>query len=130
VSADWVETVRRAFAVTEAGDPDALLELHHPRVEIVGTYRFTPVNTYYGHDGVRRWLADIDAAFDEFHLDLEDAREIDDGVLASGTVVGRAKDGEIRTARQAWVFRFEEDKIRAVRTYRSIEQAIDALRPS
>jgi ketosteroid isomerase-like protein len=129
VSADWVETVRRAFALAQARDLDALLEVHHPRVEIVGTYEFTPVNTYYGHDGVRRWLADIDAGFDDFGWELEDIREVDDGVLVSGTVAARAKDGEVRTATRAWVFRFEDDRIRSVRTYRNLERAMDALQP-
>jgi ketosteroid isomerase-like protein len=48
-------------------------------------------NAYRGHDGLRAWVADQDAAFEELRTVAEEFRDLDDRVLMLGHVVGRGR---------------------------------------
>ena len=97
MSQENVEISKRVFellldrpdiaAGIEAGleytDPDVVLES-----AIVGG---AEGNTYHGHDGLRAWAADSDAAFEELRTVPEQFRDLDDRVLMLGRVFGRGR---------------------------------------
>ena len=97
MSQENVEISKRVFellldrpdiaAGIEAGleytDPDVVLES-----AIVGG---AEGNTYHGHDGLRAWAADSDAAFEELRTVPEEFRDLDDRVLMLGRVFGRGR---------------------------------------
>jgi ketosteroid isomerase-like protein len=45
---------------------------------------------YHGHEGMRRWWADFDEAFEDVHMELKEAIAVDDErVVTAQHVVGR-----------------------------------------
>jgi len=70
-----VEIVQRAVAALNARDLEGYLtcctedlELHTPLEAFVGVYE--------GRDGIKRWLADVEDAAPDFHIDLQDVKAV------------------------------------------------------
>lgn len=59
--ADPCELVRRWLAAFNARDEAALLHLAHPDI-VLRPLRWVSGKEYRGHDGVRRWIADLAAS--------------------------------------------------------------------
>ena len=75
MSQENVEIVRRAVAALNARDLEGYLtcctedvELHTPLEAFVGVYE--------GRDGIKRWLADVEDAAPDFHIDLQDVKAV------------------------------------------------------
>ena len=64
MSQENVEIVRQAFAAYASGGPEGLADFWHPEIE---WYPFTAQvegdEAYHGHEGLRQWWANVDAAF-------------------------------------------------------------------
>jgi ketosteroid isomerase-like protein len=105
--------VRRLFDAFAARDVVALLEIVDPEIEFFGPTAMA-VNEgrcYRGHDGMRRYLRDADALWEELDLDPQKLRVVGSHVVALGRVRARARDGlEIDTA-AAWVWRVEHGRV-------------------
>jgi ketosteroid isomerase-like protein len=98
VFADWNSGSR---AVPASTHPDAVLHS-----TLTGA-------DYTGHDGIRRWMAEIDEQFDFWELIPDEYRETsEDVVLVLGAVRmrGRASGVELEQP-LAWVFRFEDELV-------------------
>ena len=70
-----MEIVQRAVAALNARDLEGYLtcctedlELHTPLEAFVGVYE--------GRDGIKRWLADVEDAAPDFHIDLQDVKAV------------------------------------------------------
>ena len=101
------------FDAFAARDVAALLEIVDPEIEFFGPTA-TVANEgrcYRGHDGMRRYLRDAEALWEELDLDPQKLRIVGNHVVALGRVRARARDGlEIDTA-AAWVWRVEHGRI-------------------
>jgi ketosteroid isomerase-like protein len=119
------ELVRRVFDRWNAGereiDPQVL---HHDFV-----FRSGLTNaTYHGHDGFRRWMAEIDDQFSEWHSYVDEFRDApEDRLLALGKVHlrGRASGVEFDQP-MAWLVTFEEDQAIELTTIPDHAQALEA----
>jgi ketosteroid isomerase-like protein len=88
MSAENVELVRRWFKGLESGDLGP--ELCHPEI-VIRNWDESPVRgPYHGHEGLRKWWADFADAFDDVHMELKEAVDLDaERVVTSQHVVGR-----------------------------------------
>jgi ketosteroid isomerase-like protein len=101
--------VRRLFEVFAARDLDALLELVDPQIEFFGPTAtiLREGRCYRGHEGMRRYMHDVEGLWQELVLDPRVFREIGNHVVAIGRVRGRAHDGLEVDTPAAWVWRVE-----------------------
>jgi ketosteroid isomerase-like protein len=82
---------------------------------------------YVGHEGVIRWLADLAEHYAGGHMDLPDIRDLDDRVLALGTlrVIGRGSGIEAEVP-VAFVARFRNGFMTECKDYGDKSRAIEA----
>jgi hypothetical protein len=126
--------VTRAFnriaSAVEAPDPEDLrdwldrldpeIQFHPQQAELQGTY--------VGHDGAKRWLADIAAHYGSGgHIDYSDIRDLGDRVLGLGTLrfVGRGSGIETE-APVAILATFRNGLISDLNDYGAENKALEA----
>lgn len=108
---------------------DATLVLLHP--EIV----FEPVSgavlndgaPYCGHEGMRRYYADVQAHWRELTVDPIHLREAGNAVVALGHVSGASDAGVLREAPTTWVFKFRDGLVAHIQIFSDQRLAREAL---
>jgi ketosteroid isomerase-like protein len=65
----WSEALRRGELAEELWDPDA---------EIVNAKGWVVETTYRGHDGLRQWWSDLEEAFSDFEMAIEEITPLDE----------------------------------------------------
>jgi ketosteroid isomerase-like protein len=109
-----VVLVRRAFEAFGRRDLGALVELTGDEVEL-----FTPTTAalaneggcYRGHDGIARYLQDVERIWASFDVIPEKFREVGNHVVSLGRVRARARDGLEVDEPAAWVWEVREGKL-------------------
>jgi uncharacterized protein len=127
-----VEIVRRSVEAFARGDLDAFLAAHDPDVEWRTAADEPNPQIYRGHDGLRRFVADISEAwvdrFDdvmEFHAFID----LGDWVVVPWTARLRGRSSGVPIdVRETYAVRVEDGRIVRVEEYRTREEAIDAVR--
>jgi ketosteroid isomerase-like protein len=76
------ELVRRAYAALAERDFEAMRELAAPEFELDVTDRVFNPATYYGEEGLRQFLAEVDELWESMDMKVERLVERDDEVLA------------------------------------------------
>lgn len=87
--------VRRAFALFNARDAEGLVALMAPDGELY-PYAIDErrPDGYHGHDGLREYVSDVGQMFESFAVDIDDVRDVGDGVVfAGGRLRGQTVDG-------------------------------------
>jgi ketosteroid isomerase-like protein len=129
MSQENVEACRRAFdALGTRRDTEAGLRYIDPEVElrsaIVGG---AEGNTYRGHEGVRRWMAESDATWAELRLEAEEYRDLGDDVLMIGRLVARGRESGVEIESPiAWLSTVRAGRIVRSRGYLDPREALDA----
>lgn len=78
----------RAFtAAFNSGNVDALIACCDPSVEFHSTFAAVGGAVYSGHDGMRKWYADLQEAWDEIRSELEAVFDVGEGRLLVFTVL-------------------------------------------
>jgi ketosteroid isomerase-like protein len=121
------DVVRRMFAAFAQRDLDALVGVMDPEID------FLPVTAnlttggvpYRGHDGMARYLEDVERIWPELRLFPEQLREVGDVVVALGRVLARG-GGMIIDRPTGWVFAMRDGRIVRARVYGSHEEALAA----
>jgi ketosteroid isomerase-like protein len=107
MSQENIEIVRRGYAAWNRGDMDAMLAVLHPDLEYVASGLFPGLApAYRGHAGWRDFWRDFRGTWDSLRVEMEDARDIDDRVVALLTFHARSREGlEIeRPFANIWTF--------------------------
>ena len=109
MSRENVEAVYRAERAFNEADVDALVSLLHPDIEWETGLLGTP--TYRGHDGIRRMLRDVQAAWSDIQMEIVgDPVERDDAVLVEARLVAHGRStGAPVEATQFWADHFLGD---------------------
>ena len=83
-----MELVRRWFKGFEGGDLSP--EICDPEI-LIRNWDESPVRgPYHGYEGLRQWWSDFADAFENVHIELKEAIDLDDGrVVTTQHVVGR-----------------------------------------
>jgi SnoaL-like domain len=94
MSEENVELFEKALDGYNGRDIGPVLETSDPEAE---WYPFTAQvegdEAYHGHEGIREWWANVDAAFEEFEASVEEVRDLGDAVLALSHLRARFKSG-------------------------------------
>jgi ketosteroid isomerase-like protein len=122
-----LELARRWFERTGSGDVGE--DLWHPDLVIENAEGFILEVTYRGHDGLRQWWEDLSEVVDDFRIELDEARELDDGrVLSVQRLCGRFKTTGLQwDASWASVMTFRDGKVAHARGYLTKNRALRDL---
>lgn len=105
-----VEQLFDAFSRRELAD--ALPLLHADVVFQPMTAHVTQAGEpYRGHDGIRRYAEDIEAAWDELTVHPAQIRAAGEAVVALGLVSGRGPEGAFEDVPTTWMFKFKDDLV-------------------
>jgi ketosteroid isomerase-like protein len=133
-----VERHRRAVTAFNAGDTETFIAYCDSSVEWSSAFSVPGGAVYQGHDGLRRWLEDIDDAWgDEARLEPEAYFDLGEYTIAFHVLHGRGRRSGIQLSTpQAHVARWRDGLIVYFRAYLSREEALedfgvseDALEP-
>lgn len=126
-----VDVVRRAFQAFAARDVEEMLPVLDPDVE------FLPVTAvilgqgeaYHGHEGMRRYFADVAEVWDELVVTPREFRVVGDHVVATGRVYARGA-GRVVDSPAGWVWIVRDGLIVWGRVFADAEGALAYARPA
>ncbi len=123
-----LEVVQAAYDAFKRQDAEALIALSHPDIEFGGSAA-APDNLYRGHDGIRKYMADIDGAFGhEWNADVERIAEAgQDRVVIVARIFGPGKGGLPLDLHLAHVWELEDGKLRRGTVYLDPHEALHAV---
>ncbi len=88
MSRENVEIMRQVLNAGNRRDTEAILPYVDPEAELhSAVIGGAEGNAYRGHEGVRQWMAESDAAFDVQRMEAEEWRDLGDDVLLIGRVL-------------------------------------------
>ena len=123
------DLVRRWSKAFNERDMNTLLKLTSPDLEFVPYLAsLIETTTYRGHDGLRSYFRDADAAWKELHVSQAAAREVgDDRAISFGELhgKGRASGLEVRVS-LAWVSEWRDGELVRLTTYTDKSEALEA----
>ena len=124
------EVVARLFEAFSRREMDDALELLDPGIV------FQPVTAeltrqgepYRGHEGMRRYMADVEAAWEELTVHPARIRAAGDAVVAMGMAGGRARGGgSFEDVPATWMFKFRDDLVVQIQIFSDPNHAREAL---
>jgi ketosteroid isomerase-like protein len=107
------DAVARLFEAFSRGEIEDALELLHPEVVFQPmTAQVTRAGEpYCGHEGIRRYAADVESQWEELTLRPTQIRAAGKAVVALGLVSGSGRAGSFADAPTTWVFKFRGDLV-------------------
>jgi ketosteroid isomerase-like protein len=121
------EIARQGVEAYNRGDVEALIELSDPEITMVPVRALLEGGEYRGHEGVRRFLADMEEDWERREILVDEVRELDDGVLVLGTFTAVGRSGNEISQPVAWHSRFREGKLFRMVAYTDQETALRRL---
>lgn len=123
---DMIERIFEAFSTREL---ESVLDLLDP--EIV----FQPMTAevtragepYRGHEGIRRYAADVEALWDELTLHPSQLRAAGQAVVALGLVSGSGPAGSFENAPTTWMFKFKDGLVAHIQVFSEAHNVVQAL---
>jgi ketosteroid isomerase-like protein len=127
-----IAVLQRLYAAFARRDVDGMLSLVHPEMEFhtVTAAETGRTEPYRGLDGMRRYVADAAAVWDELRLVAYDFEDHGEWILATGRVYAR-RGGQVIDSSAGWRWRLRDGLVVHGRVFRSAEEARNAeLEPS
>jgi ketosteroid isomerase-like protein len=126
MSKENVELTRRAFQAFNDRDLDAVLVGLHDDVKAFP--RLAAVEGgYRGHEGIRRWWAQLLDAFPDFHVEILEVRDLGEFVVLALRLRGRGAESDTPIDAAVWhVNQFRDGKVIGWRVYTSERDALEA----
>jgi ketosteroid isomerase-like protein len=124
-----VEVVRALFDAYRRQAIDAAVEIAHPDIEVRPSIVGGPESSVYrGRDGFRMFLADVEAAWADFSIEVEEFRDLGDTVLALGRSFARGEGSGVAVeATTGWVAVVRDGKVHRFASFVSRDQALEAV---
>ena len=115
MSQENVEVVREVIAAWNSHDIERWIRLEG-------------MQTYEGHEGLRRYWAEDEAVWDTFVMEVCRVRPVGDEVIATGTATACGTESGVETTRPlAFVFRLRDGRIVRSESYLDVSEALDAV---
>jgi ketosteroid isomerase-like protein len=129
MSQENVEVARRLHEAFNERDREALAEAADPEVEWVPIMAKLEGAEYHGHDGINRWLDELDRDWVEFVTEPREFRDLGEVVLILGTWHARARHSDLALDDQpgAWVARIRDGKVVRQETFTNQAEALAAV---
>jgi len=122
-----LEIIRAGVQALNRGDVDGLAEALDPDVELVPLRAVLDGTVYRGHEGMRRWLADMGDDWTRFELDLQEVRELKGGqVLVRATMSLRGKSGVALDSPAAWLCELRGGRVSRIQFFADADSALAA----
>ena len=113
------EIVRRAHGALNRGDAEALSVLCAPDFRLDMSDRVLNPEVYSGHDGIRRFVAEVNEVWETFTWEPMDVKEVGDVVFALVHSVGRGRGSGLEIERHsAMLWLIPEETLLALTFYR------------
>ena len=127
MSQENVELTRRAFQAFNDRDLDAVLAGLHDEVEAFP--RLAAVEGgYRGHDGVRRWWAQLLSTFPDFHAEILEVRDLGEFMVVALRLRGHGVESDTPVDVAVWhVNQFRDGKVIRWRVCTSESEALEAV---
>jgi ketosteroid isomerase-like protein len=121
------EVVRRAIAVYNERDFEALAALNDPNVEVDWSASRGPMaGVYHGREEAIGFFRDFVGTFEEVRLEVERVIEAGDAVIVPNSTRVRGRDGIETVARSALIFDVRGGRIARIRLYQETAEALAA----
>jgi ketosteroid isomerase-like protein len=123
------DAVAHLFEAFSKRDITATLAFLHPDVVFQPmTAEVTQAGEpYCGHEGIRRYAADVEAQWDELTLHPTQIRAAGKAVVALGLVSGSGRAGSFENAPTTWVFKFKDDRVIHAQIFSETRNVFEAL---
>ena len=110
MSEENVVMVQEWVAAINGGEIDQLVELADPTVE------YTPylgsllgAEAYRGHDGLGQYVIDLAEAWEWYHVEIEELRDLGNDVFMVGRLQAKGRSSGLQVEeRLAWIHSFRE----------------------
>ena len=113
-----VDLWRRWIAAFNARDIEAMLTYSDPSIEFHSVFAAVGGGVYHGHDGIRAWHRDVDQAWAEIRLDVEEYFDLGEDTLTFFTYRARGKQSGAEVATPATVVtRWRDGFVTHVKVY-------------
>ena len=123
-----VELARTVLDALGARDADRLIALSDPDVEWHSFFALSEGGMYRGHDGARRYMSDLDDAWEVGRAEVDDSLAVGDVAVLLGRIHYRGRGSGVESASPAgWMFKFRDGKVLCFRAFREPEQALEAV---
>jgi ketosteroid isomerase-like protein len=126
---DGKEVAARLFDAFNNRDQDAVLEMVHSDIvfEPVSAAVMSGGEPYRGHDGIRRYVSDVETYWDELTVRPVQIRAAGQVVVALGMTSGRGMMGSFKDAPTTWVLKFKEGLVIHAQVFSDERNVHDAL---
>jgi ketosteroid isomerase-like protein len=125
MSQENVEALRRGFDhFAQTGEPiwDEMSEQL-----VIRDLQSPDQAEYVGHDGFRRWIADWSAAWDEWHIEVEEILDAGDAVVVLLHHTARGKSSGVDLdSHDGIVYKFRDSVIVGLDYYTGRQRALEA----
>jgi hypothetical protein len=131
MSSENLEIARRLIEANRSGPPEETIErgvaLVHPELEFHSRLSSVEGATYRGHEGARRYFADMSDAWRDWRIELEEVEDLEaDRVVAQVMMHAVGQSGVAIELRSWIVVGIVEKKVRTMDVYTSREEALAA----
>jgi ketosteroid isomerase-like protein len=125
-----IAAFKRGLDAANRRDFDAVLDELDPEVEwhpVLPVLLGGEATVYRGHEGARELFRDVYEVFTEFRVEISTIRELDDRIVAIGSMRARGKESGAETESPlAYVVQFKNGKIIRIHSYLDAREALEA----
>jgi ketosteroid isomerase-like protein len=128
MSKENVEIVRRAIEAVNRRDVEEILSYTDSEAELhSAVIGGAEGNVYRGHDGLRRWFAETDEAFEEIRTDVSEVRDLGDRVLILGRIKALGRESGVPLdSPTGWIFTVRRGRLVKGEGFLSHAEALEA----
>ncbi len=127
MSQENIEVIGRAYELLNCRDAEGLVELCADDFVMDMTERVFNPDTYRGPDGIRRFLGDVDEAWQSYRWHVEEARPAGEAVVAMLHCEGQSREGGPGVDwHVAWMWKLDAGTPTSLRFYRDRKKALEA----
>jgi ketosteroid isomerase-like protein len=128
MSQETVELARQVMDALSRRDLARLIEFADPEIEWHSFFaELGEGGVYRGHDGTRRYMGDLNDAWEIVRADVEDGVGVGDVAVLVGRIHFRGKGSGAETESPAgWMLKFRNGKVLRFRAFRDPELALEA----
>ena len=122
-----MEIVRRVYDATLHGETERVIELLDPRIRLDMSERVFNPAVYEGHEGSRRFFAEIDEVWDDFRAEPLEFIDAGENVVVAHMVRGRGKESGVEVELPSTsVYTVHDGLVTAIHMYRDHGRALEA----
>jgi ketosteroid isomerase-like protein len=128
MSQENVEVVRRSFEAFNARDVDQLVGLSHPDCEWLPFRAQLEGIVYRGHEGVRRFVRDMDEDWAAFRIDPLEFHDRGERIAVIGRVRARGRGGSVDIDSLAgFAFELRSRRVMRLTSHSDPEAALESV---